>query len=169
MTPDHPPPSGEPTRPRPTPPAPPPPQALPALPAQQGPPAPPPAPYEQGHVAPQARPPVDPGWHAAQQMQQMAVHASNAAMAVSLNRKSAGAAAVLSILFTGAGQWYCGRIGRGFAFLGAAVVSWVLAWVLIGFLLLPIVWIWALIDAISLANQHNQRLTAALWQPGSPH
>jgi len=154
MTPDHPLPSGDPTRPPPAP---------------QGPPAPPPVPYGHGPVVPQqGQHPVDPGWHAAQQMHQMAVHASNAAVAVSLNRKSAGVAAILSLLFTGAGQWYCGRIGRGFAFLGAAFVSWVLLWLIIGFLLLPIVWIWALIDAISLANQHNQRLAAALWQPGSP-
>jgi TM2 domain-containing membrane protein YozV len=102
-------------------------------------------------------------------MQHMAVYASNAAATVSLNRKSAGVAALLSLLLTGAGQWYCGRIGRGFAFLGAAVVSWVLLWVLVGFLLLPIVWIWAIVDAMSLANQHNQRLTAALWQPPPPH
>jgi len=127
-------------------------------------------PYGQGPVLPaQGQHTVDPGWHAAQQMQQMAVNASNAAVAVSLNRKSAGVAAILSLLLTGAGQWYCGRIGRGFAFLGAAFLSWVLVFVVVGLLLLPLVWIWALIDAISLANQHNQRLAAALWQPGPPH
>jgi TM2 domain-containing membrane protein YozV len=79
---------------------------------------------------------------------------------LAINQKSAGIAIVLSLLFTGAGQWYVGRVGRGFAFLGAAFVSGLLCLVVIGFILLPIVYIWAAIDANKLANEHNAALLA---------
>jgi TM2 domain-containing membrane protein YozV len=82
---------------------------------------------------------------------------SVAVAAMALNHKSSGAAVLLSLLFTGAGQWYCGHVARGFAFFFAAVISAILCLVIIGFLLLPIVYIWAAIDAASLANQHNYR------------
>jgi TM2 domain-containing membrane protein YozV len=80
-----------------------------------------------------------------------------AAIAV-LGKKSSGLAAVLSLLLVGAGQMYCGRVGRGLAFLAAYFVSALLMFVLIGFLLAPIVLIWALVDAINLANRHNAEL-----------
>jgi TM2 domain-containing membrane protein YozV len=75
-----------------------------------------------------------------------------------LGRKSAGVAAILSLLFTGAGQMYCGRVGRGIAFFCAAFFCALLMFVLIGFILLPIVLIWALVDAVNLANRHNENL-----------
>lgn len=84
-----------------------------------------------------------------------------AALAV-LGQKSAGVAAILSVLLVGAGQMYCGRVGRGLAFFGAAVVSGLLTFVLIGFLLIPVVFIWALVDAIGLANRHNALLAHRL-------
>lgn len=86
---------------------------------------------------------------------QMGSNPSAAVAAMTLNHKSAGAAVLLSLLFTGAGQWYCGHVGRGFAFLAAAFVSALLCLVLIGFILLPIVYIWAAIDASNLASKHN--------------
>jgi TM2 domain-containing membrane protein YozV len=85
-------------------------------------------------------------------------YGDHAAVAAVLGKKSAGVAAVLSILLVGAGQMYCGRVGRGFAFLAAAVASYLLMFVLIGFLLAPAVFIWALIDAINLASRHNAEL-----------
>jgi TM2 domain-containing membrane protein YozV len=85
---------------------------------------------------------------------------------MTLNHKSAGAAVLLSLLFTGAGQWYCGHVGRGFAFLAAAFVSALLCLVLIGFILLPVVYIWAAIDASSLAGKHNYRVLAQATASG---
>ena len=91
------------------------------------------------------------------------VHTANQATVLALlGRKSAGLAAVLSILLVGAGQMYCGRVGRGLAFLAAAIFSGLLMFVLIGFLTAPIVFVWALVDAISLANRHNAVLAHQL-------
>ena len=78
-----------------------------------------------------------------------------------MNRKSGGTAILLSLLFTGAGHWYCGETGRGFAFLGGAFFAALLLLVAIGFVALPAVWIWAAIDANKAAERHNRRLLAA--------
>jgi TM2 domain-containing membrane protein YozV len=96
-----------------------------------------------------------------------AAQATGVAMNVALNSKSAGLAILLSLLWTGAGQWYVGRIGRGFAFFAAAVISGLLMLVVVGFVLLPIVWIWAAIDANKCAQTHNQLLLAQAGTLGS--
>lgn len=90
-----------------------------------------------------------------------AAQATGAAMAVALNSKSAGLAILLSLVFTGAGHWYVGRIGRGIAFFAAAFVSGLLILAVVGLFLLPIVWVWAAIDANKCAQQHNQLLLAS--------
>lgn len=77
---------------------------------------------------------------------------------VALNKKSNGMAILLSLLFVGAGQWYMGRVGRGFAFFGAYVLSWILVVAVIGLFAIPVVAIWAAVDANKLANEHNARL-----------
>lgn len=99
----------------------------------------PPVPYQQGYPQP-------------------AAYQQHAAAVAVLGQRSAGLAALLSILLVGAGQMYCGRVGRGFAFLGASILSYLLMFVLIGFLLAPAVFIWALVDAINLASRHNAEL-----------
>lgn len=96
-----------------------------------------------------------------------AAQATGAAMNVALNSKSAGLAILLSLVFTGAGQWYVGRIGRGFAFFAAAVISGLLILAVVGLFLLPIVWVWAAIDANKCAQTHNQMLLAQAGTPGS--
>jgi TM2 domain-containing membrane protein YozV len=78
-----------------------------------------------------------------------------------INRKSGGVAILLSLLFTGAGHWYSGEVGRGFAFLAAAFVAALSLLILIGFLALPAIWIWAAIDANKAAERYNQRLLHA--------
>jgi TM2 domain-containing membrane protein YozV len=78
-----------------------------------------------------------------------------------INRKSGGTAILLSLLFTGAGHWYCGETGRGFAFLGGAIAAALMLFLVIGFIALPAVWIWAAIDANKAAERHNRRLLAA--------
>jgi TM2 domain-containing membrane protein YozV len=77
---------------------------------------------------------------------------------MALNRKSPGVAILLSLLVTGAGHWYCGEVGRGMAFFGAAFLAGLLCLVLIGFILLPIVYVWAAIDANAVATRHNMAL-----------
>jgi TM2 domain-containing membrane protein YozV len=79
-------------------------------------------------------------------------------MTVALNSKSPAAAILLSLVFTGAGQWYVGRVGRGFAFFGAAVLSGILILAVVGLILLPIVWVWAAIDANNCARKYNAEL-----------
>ena len=82
-----------------------------------------------------------------------------------MNRKSGGVAILLSLLFTGAGHWYCGETGRGFAFLGGAILAALMLLVFVGILALPAVWIWAAIDANKAAERHNRRLLAAAAPP----
>jgi TM2 domain-containing membrane protein YozV len=87
-----------------------------------------------------------------------AEQATGAAMHVALNSKSTGFAILLSLVFTGAGHWYVGRIGRGIVFFAAAFISGMLILAVVGLFLLPIVWIWAAIDANQCAHSHNQLL-----------
>ena len=74
-----------------------------------------------------------------------------------VSTKNEGAAAVLSFLWSGLGQIYVGRIGRGLAIILGGVlllfVSWVLLWI-------PQVlyWIWNIYDAYNLAKKYNQEL-----------
>lgn len=91
-----------------------------------------------------------------------ALDAGVAAAAVAMNHKSPGTAMVLSLLFTGAGQMYCGKVGRGLAFLAAALLSAVLILAVVGLILLPAVWIWAMVDAYQLATRQNQALLATV-------
>lgn len=84
------------------------------------------------------------------------------AVALSMNQKSPGVAVLLSLLWTGAGQIYCGRAGRGLAFMAAAFVSAVLILMIVGLILLPIVWIWAAVDAHSLAQRQNTMLLSSM-------
>ncbi|HEX8101645.1 MAG TPA: hypothetical protein VF533_03465 [Solirubrobacteraceae bacterium] len=99
------------------------------------------------------------GVPAAPQQDGLSVHQ---AVALSMNQKSPGVAVLLSLLVTGAGQIYCGRAGRGIAFFCAAFVSLILCMVIIGFVLLPIVWIWAAVDAHGLAQRQNNALLASV-------
>jgi TM2 domain-containing membrane protein YozV len=88
-----------------------------------------------------------------------------ATMALALNHKSEGVAILLSLLITGAGQVYCGRVGRGAAFFFGAVFAWFTLLFLVGFILLPAIWIWAAVDASQLASRQNAMLMASASQP----
>jgi TM2 domain-containing membrane protein YozV len=56
-------------------------------------------------------------------------------------------AAICNIFFPGLGQLVQGRIMAALFFFIFWVISGVLAWVLVGWILLPIVYLWAIIDA----------------------
>jgi TM2 domain-containing membrane protein YozV len=62
--------------------------------------------------------------------------------------KSPGLALILSLLLCGAGQMYCGRVGRGFLMLLGCIVLW---FVLLGW----VIWIWSMVDAYNTAKKMN--------------
>ncbi len=65
-------------------------------------------------------------------------------------------AAILSFLFPGLGHLYNGLTKKGLSFIIAYIVSAVLMFILIGFVLMLIVWIWALVDAIKTTESINR-------------
>jgi TM2 domain-containing membrane protein YozV len=79
-----------------------------------------------------------------------------------MRHKSPGTAILLSLFLPGAGQFYVGQTGRGVAFFCAAVVAYILIIALIGLILVPMVVIWAAVDANKLANAYNAQLLAGV-------
>lgn len=69
--------------------------------------------------------------------------------------KSVFLAAILSFLFPGLGHLYNGLTRKGVSFIIAYVISAILIFILIGFVLVFIVWIWALIDSIKTTEAIN--------------
>lgn len=69
--------------------------------------------------------------------------------------KNPGLAAVLSFFITGLGQIYNGQIAKGIGLMVAGVISAGLCVVVIGFILLPIVWIYGIYDAYKTAERIN--------------
>ncbi|MBE0364329.1 hypothetical protein PULV_a2638 [Pseudoalteromonas ulvae UL12] len=63
-------------------------------------------------------------------------------------------AAICNIFFPGLGQLVQGRILPAIAFFLSWVISGALTWVLVGWVLLPIVYIWAIIDAAKYRSDH---------------
>lgn len=75
--------------------------------------------------------------------------------------KSAGLAVVLSFFISGLGQIYNGQIAKGLAFIVAYGISWLLTFVVIGWLPLLIFWIWGMMDA----HKSAERINAASARP----
>lgn len=71
-------------------------------------------------------------------------------------QKNPGLAAILSFFIVGLGQIYNGQIGKGIGLMVAAMISGLLCTVVIGFILLPAVWIYAIYDAYKTAEKINQ-------------
>lgn len=57
---------------------------------------------------------------------------------------------MLSFLICGAGQMYCGRVGKGILMLIGCIGLW---FIFLGW----IVWIWSMIDAYATAKDMNLR------------
>ena len=70
--------------------------------------------------------------------------------------KSIILAIILSVFLPGLGQIYLGLDHKGAIFLIAYVVSAILILLLVGFLLCPLIWLWALIDTIISTNALNR-------------
>jgi TM2 domain-containing membrane protein YozV len=66
-------------------------------------------------------------------------------------------AAVLSLIIAGLGQIYNGQIGKGVIFIILQLINGALTVVLIGWILMPIVGLWAAIDAYLTAKRNNER------------
>ncbi len=66
-------------------------------------------------------------------------------------------AAVLSLIVAGLGQIYNGQIFKGGVFIILQLINTALTAVLIGWILMPIVGLWAVIDAYLVAKRNNER------------
>jgi TM2 domain-containing membrane protein YozV len=66
-------------------------------------------------------------------------------------------AAILSLIVAGLGQIYNGQIGKGVFFIVIQLINGALTTILIGWILLPIVGLWAMIDAFMTAKRNNER------------
>lgn len=64
-------------------------------------------------------------------------------------------AAILSLLVAGLGQIYNGEIGKGIAFFVVAIVLGLTLIIVIGFILVPIWWIYCAYDAYKVAEAIN--------------
>ena len=69
--------------------------------------------------------------------------------------KSLVLAVILSVIFPGLGQIYLGLNQKGILFIVGYIISAVLIFLLIGFLLVLVVWIWALVDVVQSTNAIN--------------
>jgi eukaryotic-like serine/threonine-protein kinase len=74
---------------------------------------------------------------------------------------SPGIAAVLSLVLSGVGQIYNGQILKGVAFIVAQLINFALTAILIGWVPLVIVWVWAIWDAHRVARRIQARGHAA--------
>ncbi len=66
-------------------------------------------------------------------------------------------AAILSLILSGLGQIYNGQITKGVIFIVIQLINAALTAVLIGWILMPIVGLWAMIDAYLVAKSNNER------------
>jgi len=73
--------------------------------------------------------------------------------------KNPTTATILSFFVMGLGQIYNGQIGKGILFIVLYAVSWVLMWVLIGFITTPILWIVGMVDANRSAKKINEKIS----------
>jgi TM2 domain-containing membrane protein YozV len=69
--------------------------------------------------------------------------------------KNPGLAGVLSFFIVGLGQIYNGQIGKGIILIILYIISIALCWVIVGFILLPILWIYGIYDAYKTAKRIN--------------
>jgi len=75
----------------------------------------------------------------------------------STNVKNPGLAAVLSFVIVGLGQIYNGEIGKGILLFVLYVISIVLSLVFIGYIFLPVIWIYGIYDAYKTAQKINEQ------------
>jgi TM2 domain-containing membrane protein YozV len=69
--------------------------------------------------------------------------------------KNPGLAAVLSFFWMGLGQIYNGQIAEGIIFIVAYSISWLLTFIVIGFITTPILFFYGMYDAYKSAEKVN--------------
>jgi TM2 domain-containing membrane protein YozV len=74
--------------------------------------------------------------------------------------KNPGKAVILSFLLIGLGQAYNGEIAKAVVFLILYALSIFLTFFMIGFVTIPILWIWSMVDAYRSSLNMNQVGTA---------
>jgi len=72
--------------------------------------------------------------------------------------KDPAIAVVCSFLVCGLGHVYVGDYAKGFALMIVYGIAWLLTGILIGFLLVPVLWVYGLWSAHHDAVEHNERL-----------
>lgn len=65
--------------------------------------------------------------------------------------------AIVSFFIPGVGSMINGSVGRGFIILAAYLVGCALCLLLIGFVIVPVIWIWAVIDGALSADRWNRK------------
>ncbi len=65
-------------------------------------------------------------------------------------------AAVLSLLVVGLGQVYNGQVGKGLLFFLVAIIIGLTLFIFIGFILVPLFWLFAAYDAYTTAEKINR-------------
>ena len=70
--------------------------------------------------------------------------------------KNPGTAVILSFLLMGLGQAYNGEMAKAIVFLVLYALSIFLTVFLIGFVTIPILWIWSMVDAYRSSQKMNQ-------------
>lgn len=70
--------------------------------------------------------------------------------------KNPALAAILSLLINGLGQVYNGQIGKGILIFVVQLVNAALTLLIIGWILIPIIWIWSIYDAYKVAQRINE-------------
>ncbi|MCA9368077.1 hypothetical protein KC887_07535 [Candidatus Kaiserbacteria bacterium] len=78
--------------------------------------------------------------------------------------KNPGLAAVLSALINGLGQIYNGEIGKGILIFVIQLINAALMFVFIGFITAPIVFIWSIYDAYTVAKKINAKAEVDLLE-----
>lgn len=70
--------------------------------------------------------------------------------------KNAALAALASFFIPGLGSLIIGRVGWGVTIFCAYVLAWLSLIVLVGFVLIPAVWVWGMVDAYVGAQSWNR-------------
>jgi TM2 domain-containing membrane protein YozV len=77
--------------------------------------------------------------------------------AMAVAPKNPGFALVASFFIPGLGSVINGSVGMGILIVVSYVIAWISLTVLIGFLLVPAVWVWGMIDAYHGAKSWNRK------------
>ena len=71
--------------------------------------------------------------------------------------KSPGIAVLLSFLIPGAGHLYANAVGQGLILLVLLALGWATTPILVGFFILPVVYLWAMIGSYISVTNFNRR------------